>query len=427
MHKRLIIINLIILLSFYFTATAQKQINSPYARFNIGALEPQGSFKSRGMGGIGTGMRDNTSIYQINPASYSSLDTNSFTFDFGFDFGLSVLREGENRYTSNDMNFNHLFMGFPIKKGWGIATGIAPVSYGFYNITDEVLEGDSNYDPLTGAYSEFHAGKGGLSNYFLGTGVNITRNFSAGINMTIMFGVLERNYSLQFEDVENFYHNSSSEKIRVRGINFDYGIQYMAKISDDYFLNAGIAITSGKTYKSDYDNVVIRTSAYNAVDTVAYTSEKSTPVYLPGNYKIGISFGKLNKFTTGFDYIAADWSKSEIPGYSGYAADTRTFRWGLEVIPDKYANFSFIKRMEYRFGAHIGDNYLIVNGEQVKEMGASFGIGIPMIRSLSRATLFVDYTMKNGSEASGLHNERLITIGGSLNIYDFWFIKRKYN
>jgi hypothetical protein len=213
MHKRLLIINLIALLSFPI-ATAQKQINSPYARFNIGALEPQGSFKSRGMGGIGTGMRDNNSIFLMNPASYSSLDTNSFSFDFGFDFGLGALREGDNRYTSNDMNFHHLFMGFPIRKGWGIATGIAPVTHGFYNISHKVLEGDIDFDPLTGPYSEYHAGKGGLSNFFLGTGVNITKNFSAGINMTIIFGLLERNYSLQFEDLENYYHNSSSEKLR---------------------------------------------------------------------------------------------------------------------------------------------------------------------------------------------------------------------
>jgi hypothetical protein len=427
MHKRLMLINLIVLLSLFFTATAQKQINSPYARFNIGALEPQGSFKSRGMGGIGTGMRDNNSIFQMNPASYSSLDTNSFSFDFGFDFGLSILKEGEEKYSSNDMNFNHLIMGFPIKKGWGVAMGIAPMTYGYYNISEKVQEGDSNYDPLTGPYSEFHAGDGGLSNFFLGTGLNITKNFSAGINMTIMFGVLERDYSLQFEDAENYYHNSASEKMQVHGINFDYGIQYMGKISDGYFINAGIALTANKTYKSNYDYIVVRTSSYNDVDTVAYTSEKSTPVYLPGNLKLGITFGKKNKFTTGFDYISAAWSKSEIPGYSGYAADTKTYMWGLEFIPDKYSNFSFMKRIEYRFGAHIGDNYLIINGEQVSEMGASFGIGIPMKRSLSRANLFFDYTKKSGSEAAGLHSERLLTIGASLNIYDFWFIKRKYN
>lgn len=427
MHKRLSIYILIVLLSFSFTATAQKQINSPYSRFNIGALEPQGSFKSRSMGGIGTGMRDNNSIFNMNPASYSSLDTNSFTFDFGFDFALSVLKEGDNRYSSNDMNFNHLFMGFPIKKGWGIATGIAPVSYGFYNISEVVQEGDSNYDTLTGPYSTYHSGKGGLSNFFLGTGVNITKNISAGINMTIMFGVLERNYTLQFDDIENYYHNTATEKLQVHGINFDYGIQYMANVKDDYFFNAGFSLTSGKSYKSNYDYLVLRTSAYNDADTVAFTSEKGTPVFLPGNYKLGISFGKKNKITTGFDYISAKWGKSEIPGYSGYAADTKTYMWGMEIIPDKYSNFSFVKRIEYRFGAHLGDNYLIIHNEQIREVGASFGLGIPMRRSLSRANIFVDYTKKTGSEAAGLHTERILTIGGSLNIYDFWFIKRKYN
>jgi hypothetical protein len=379
------------------------------------------------MGGIGTAMRDNNSVFYMNPASYSSLDTNSFAFDFGFDFGVSVLKEGENKYSSNDMNFNHLIMGFPIARKWGIATGITPVSYGFYKISDDVQEGESNYDPLTGPYKEGHEGKGGLSNFFLGTGVSITKNLSAGINMNIMFGVLERNYSLQFEDLENFYLNSANEKLRVHGINFDYGIQYMAFIKEDYFLNAGFSLTAGKTYKSDYDYLVVRTSAYNDVDTITFTSDNSTPVFLPGNYKLGISFGKKNKLTTGFDYISAAWGKSEIPGYSGYAADTKTYMWGLEFIPDKYANFSFVKRIEYRLGAHMGNNYLIINGAQVKEIGASFGLGIPMRRSLSRVNLFADYTKKSGSEAAGLHTERLLTIGASLNIYDFWFIQRKYN
>jgi hypothetical protein len=427
MHNRLIIINLILLLSFFHTASAQKQLNSPYSRFNIGALESQGSFKSLGMGGIGTGMRDNLSVFYQNPASYSSLDTNSFNFDFGFDFGLSVLKQGDSRYSSNDMNFNHLFMAFPIARGWGIAMGIVPVSSGFYNISEDVQEGDATYNTLTGPYSTYHKGTGGLSNFFAGTGANITKNFSVGINMTIMFGILERNYTMQFTDLSNYYHNSANEKIQVHGINFDYGFQYRAKIKDDYFVNAGFAITSPHTYKSNYDYIAVRTSAYNAVDTITYTSENAVPIYLPGNYKIGISFGKKNKFTTGFDYISAKWSKSEIPGYSGYAADTKTYLWGLEFIPEKYSNFSLLKRLEYRVGAHMGDNYLIIKGEQIKEIGASFGIGLPMRRTNSRANLYIDFTKKTGSEAAGLHTERVFTIGGSLNIYDFWFIKRKYN
>jgi hypothetical protein len=378
------------------------------------------------MGGISTGMRDNNIIVYSNPASYSSIDTNSFSFDFGFDWALNVLKEGENRYTSNDMNFNHLVMGFPIMKGWGVAFGIAPVSYGFYNISESVAEGDSDYDPVTGPYSTNHQGSGGLSNFFAGTGVNITKNFSLGANMKIMFGILERNYSLRFEDLNDHYHNSASEKMRIRGINFDYGLQYRAKIKDNYFLNAGVSISSGKSYKSNYDYLAVRTSAYNAVDTITYISEESAPVFLPATYRAGIAFGKTNKFTTGFDYASCAWSKSEIPGYSGYAADTKTYSWGLEFTPERYSNQSYLKRIEYRVGAHFGDNYLVINGEQLRELGATFGIGLPM-RRYSRANLFVDYTRKSGSEAAGLHDERIITIGGSLNFYDFWFIQRKYN
>ncbi|HUX95655.1 MAG TPA: hypothetical protein VMV47_07975 [Bacteroidales bacterium] len=427
MHKKLIIFNFIVLLSFAYQATAQKQLNSPYSRFNIGTLEPRGSYKSRAMGGIGTAMRDNNSIFYMNPASYSSLDTNSFSFDFGFDFGLNILKENDNRYTSNDMNFNHLVMGFPISRGLGVAFGIMPVSDGYYNISENVQEGDTDYNPLTGPYNTYHKGKGGLSNFFAGTGVNINKNFSLGLNMTLMFGTLERSYTLQFSDLENYYHNSAYEKMQVRGINFDYGIQYRGKIKEDYFIQAGFSLTSGKTYKSNYDYLAVRTSAYNVADTVNYISDNSTPVFLPGTYRAGIVFGKTNKFTTGVDFTSTDWNAAKIPGFNDYAASSKTVAWGFELIPDKFSNFSLLKRLEYRAGAHYGDNYLIINGSQVKEYGASFGIGLPMRRTNSRANLFIDYTRRSGSAAAGLHDERIITIGGSLNIYDMWFLQRKYN
>ena len=135
MRNKLIIVIFISLFSFAFTATGQKLINSPYSRFNIGTLEPAGSFRSLGMGGIGTAMRDNSSIYFSNPASYSSLDTNSFVFDFGLDYSKNFLTEGATKYSSDDMNFDHLIMGFPLAKGWGVALGIVPLSNGYYKIS----------------------------------------------------------------------------------------------------------------------------------------------------------------------------------------------------------------------------------------------------------------------------------------------------
>ena len=86
MQCKSISIIFISLFLFSFAASGQKQINSPYARFNIGNLEPAASFKSLGMGGIGIGMKTVSSVFFENPASYSSVDTNSFIFDIGIDY-----------------------------------------------------------------------------------------------------------------------------------------------------------------------------------------------------------------------------------------------------------------------------------------------------------------------------------------------------
>ena len=427
MRKKTAITTLFFLLIISHTAVSQKQLNSPYSRFNIGSLELQGSFKSRAMGGVGIALRDNNSIHYMNPASYSSLDTNSFAFDFGADFGISSLSQGDKKYSSNDINFNHLIMGFPITKKWGVATGIVPVSRGYYNIASHVSETD---DPVIGAYNSYYRGKGGFSNFFLGTGVNVLKNLSLGVNMTIMFGTLERSSAVIFEDFEDNFHTSTSEKMKINGINFDYGLQYMAKLKDDYFINAGFTLVSGKSYKSDYEYFAARFPLFvNLVDTLYYVSEAAAPVKLPQTYKAGVAFGKQDKFTASFDFIATPWNKSDIPGIEKYAASTKRYALGFEFIPEKYSNSSILKRIEYRFGGHLGDNYLTLYDSQLKEKGVSFGLGIPLRRmyTISRVNLFVDYTQKSGSKDPRLHTENIIIIGGSLNFYDFWFFKRRYN
>jgi hypothetical protein len=425
MRNKLITIIFILIFLYPFYASGQKLVNSPYARFNLGLLEPAGSFRSMGMGGIGISLRDNNSIYFSNPASYSSIDTNSFVFDFGLDYSFNLLSEGDSRFFSDDMNFDHLMMGFPLTKRWGVATGIVPISNGYYKISENVLEGDPGYDPITGEYTSYHAGEGGLTSLFLGTGLNITRNFSLGVNMTILFGQITRNNQYIFADYYHAYHNNNTERIHLSGINFDYGVQYAATIKKNYFFNAGASFTSEKYYKSNYENLSIRYTAYSTNDTLSYTAD-STKDLLPGTLRFGISFGKKNKFTAGIDYITSSWSKAIIHGSEGYLANTKSILFGVEIIPDKYSNYSFMKRIEYRLGGHIEDNYLIINGEQIKEFGMSFGLGIPMPRSLSKTNLFFDFTRKSGS-ATNLHTENYFTMGVSLNLFDFWFLKHKFD
>lgn len=427
MQNKLFTVFIIVCIFFFEPAPGQKLINSPLSRYNIGTMEPAGSFRSIGMGGIETSMRDNNTIYFSNPASYSSLDTNSFIFDFGLDYGINLLSDGTDKYYSEDLNFDHLMMGFPIAKGWGVATGVYSLSNGYYKIVQTVPENPTDH---TGAYTEYHAGEGSLSNFFLGTGLNISKNFSAGVNMSILFGDLRRTNQVDFiTEYYNVYNNNNTEKLSLSGINLDYGIQYTGKLKNDYFVNGGLSFSSGKHLNSNYENLSFRYTAYGSSDTVPNTSftDDSTKAFIPGTLRAGVAFGKKNKFTAGIDYVTTKWSNAVIRGAEGHLGNTRALLFGIEYIPDKFSNFSFIKRMEYRLGGHIEDNYLVIDGKQIKEFGMSLGIGIPMRRTLSKTNLFVDFTRKSVPVGADRYMENYFTMGISLNLYDWWFLKPKYN
>jgi hypothetical protein len=431
MQNKLITISFIFIFAFSFTAKGQKLINSPYSRFNIGTLEKTGAFRSLSMGGTGVAMRDNSSIYYVNPASYSSFDTISFLFDFGVDYSIIDLKSGTNKYRSDDMNFHHLIIGFPIGKGWGVAAGLVPLSNGYYNLSETIKLGDPGYDPLTGAVLSTHKGTGGFTNFFLGTGVNITKNISIGANLSVIFGQLERINQFEFGDYTNTFGQFNSEKLRINGANIEYGAQYTKAIKKDYFFTAGISLNSAKRYNSDFEKLAERFAAYTpsaySPDTLYYSNTSSKDsTKLPSSIKAGIAFGKKDKFVASIDYISSNWADAKIHGSNGYLANSKSWLFGIEIIPDKLSNYSFLKRVEYRFGGHISDNYLLINGEQLKEYGASVGLGLRMRNTLSKTNIYFDFTRKQGNISAGMHDENYYSVGISLNLYDWWFMKTKY-
>jgi hypothetical protein len=427
MQNKLIAFSFILLFATAFEASGQKQINSPYSRFNIGSLDPSGSFRSLSMGGTGVAMRDNNAIYFVNPASYSSLDTTSFLFDFGLDYSILDLKAGTDKYRSRDMNFDHLLMGFPVAKGWGVATGLFPVSNGFYNISQTL----TSSDPSIGEVYTTHKGDGGLNNFFIGTGVNILKNLSVGINFNVLFGGLNRVNQFELSDLANSFSQYNSEQLKINGVNLDYGLQYSYFSKKNYFITAGISFTAAKKYNSDFTRISERFAAYASSsyspDTLFYTEGNSRDsTKLPSTIRLGVSFGKKDKFVVGIDYVRSNWASARLPGSNGYLANSASWLFGAEITPDKLSNTSYLARMDYRIGGHISDNYLLINGVQIKEYGASCGIGLRLKNYFSKVNVYFYYTKKNGDLAKGLQQENTYTFGISLNLYDNWFMKRKY-
>ena len=75
-----------------------------------------------------------------------------------------------------------------------------------------------------------------------------------------------------------------------------------APLKNNYFFNAGASVTTGKNYNTDYELLTTRYTALGTGILYQYVSDKTTPTYIPGTFRIGIAFGKKNKFSAGFDF-----------------------------------------------------------------------------------------------------------------------------
>ena len=406
----------------------QKEISSPYARYGIGNLAPQGTFRTLAMGGISSGIRNSLTLNYLTPASYSSIDTASFIFDFGLDYSLTHLKEGDLAFYSQDINFSHLMLGFPIKKGWGFAAGITPFSDGFYTITDKTSPegtGTGSVDDIL----ESHRGSGGYHKAYLGTACNFLSYFSAGINAFVIFGEITRYNDFVFTTDNNYFNTRDKSTNSMTGIGYEASVQFMVPLPENRFFNAGLTFTPQFRLRTTNEDLIIRysnvqTSSF-AFDTL-YQAVTDTISHFPRSIRGGVSFGKTDKLTIGADILYSYWSEASLPGNYGTYANTLSLSGGAEYIPDKFSNYSFFDRMEYRIGGHYDESYALYNGNKIKGYGITFGAGIPLRKSRSRISLYVDLSSR-GNPGDNLPKERTLSVGVSLNLYDYWFLKAKYD
>lgn len=419
---RAILVSLLALLGT--VVTGQKNVNTPFARYGIGNLEQQGTFRTRAMGGISSGIRDNLTLNFLTPASYSSIDTTSFIFDFGIDYGAVTLKGDGLKYSSRDMTFSHLMMGFPIMKGWGLNAAVLPFSNGAYDIGFE-----SEGSGVSGTIYEHHNGTGGYQKALLGTGVRLLPNLSFGANLFYMFGEMTRVNDFSFTDDNNYFNTRKQGSSALRGLGYDASVQLMFPLSGNRFVNAGVTFTPAFDLSTENVDLVFRYSNIQtstlAFDTLSYSSLSATS-RMPQSVRFGFSLGKTDKLTAGADIVYTRWSKASFPGTYGTYTDALSLHAGAEYIPEKYSNYNFFDRVEYRIGCRYGESYTLFGGDEVKEYGITFGSGIPMKRSRSRISLVVDLSTRGGSNGE-IPRETRISVGASLNLYDYWFVKRQYD
>jgi hypothetical protein len=82
--------------------------------------------------------------------------------------------------------------------------------------------------------------------------------------------------------------------------------------------------------------------------------------------------------------------------------------------------------VSYRAGVSYKQTYLKFDNQQINDYGITFGVGLPIYRSNSTINVAVEFG-RRGTTNNNLVLENYTKLNMSVNLYDLWFIKRKFD
>lgn len=405
---------------------AQNNTNSPYTRFGYGELADRSFGAGRAMGGVGIGLRSPKQINPLNPASYSSMDSLTFLFDFGASGQLSWFYDGVNRQKNLNGNVEYIALQFPVTRWLAVSAGLLPYSHVGYSF-------GKAYTEVASPYQEVFTGTGSLSEVYAGLSVDIwKKRLAVGANVGYLFGDLAHNRSLQFTSGSNYKNVLYMKQLDVRDVKFDFGIQYTHPVGKREYLTLGATYSPGKRLNAESYNLSqignenSGTGYETTTDTVrGQRSDIAT------SFGFGASYVKENKLTLAADFLFENWSRCYYFGEKGSFKDRLRVAAGAEYIPN-YMERNYLKRIRYRAGFHYSNSYLNISmkeGNATKqggydEYGASLGFGLPLIDNRSFLNISFEYVKVKPALKSMIDEQHFrFTVNYTFN--ELWFYKRK--
>lgn len=421
-----------VLIAFILTdhASAQTSVSSPYSAYGIGNLSQVTNFRSRSMGGVGIGIRDNFNVNHLNPASYSGFDSTSFVFEGGASGHYITLKTDNLSESYSNATLSHLLFGFPVTKWWKSSFGMLPFSIMGYDATDFSTPEDISQTQY------IFEGSGGISQFFWGNSVQFTKFLTLGVNSSYLFGTMDRVQKVTFPGSANLISSLSNNAISVNDMYFDFGAQFHNTLDSA----RGVQLVIGATYSPQQELNARRNSLVRSylgdlsgvpliIDTISQVIDEKGTIVIPQSLGIGFSFSRKNRWLVAADYEFGAWKNYSSFGESDSLTNSHKFRIGGQITPNPNS-FSYIQRIEYRLGAKYNQTYLNLRNKQISGFGITFGMGLPVISNMIRRTrsmLNIGFEAgRRGTLSNGLIQENYFNIHIGISIYEWWFFKRRY-
>ncbi|MES2575077.1 MAG: hypothetical protein V4572_09045 [Bacteroidota bacterium] len=415
-----IIISACLLLSL--VSFSQEGTSSPYSFYGIGDMKFNGTIESRSMGGLSIA-QDTTHVNLQNPAGLANLRWTAFTIGGGVNYTKQKSEAASGKAQKSTLDY--LALGIPLSKKFGAAFGLIPYSSVGYRITNE------NPDPTQ--ISERFNGWGGLNRVFLGVGYKIMPNLNIGVNAYYNFGKIQSNSLEYIPDPEVSIGTRELNVANLMGINYNIGMMYKTKINEKLTFLSSLYYTPKSNLKSE-NTRNIATVTYNANFDVQVEDPQDDEVFetdleLPQKWSLGAGIGDSKKWLFGAEVSFQDIGKL---GNNYNTIDNVTYEKyqkysiGGYYTPNSNPFSSYFKRITYRGGFKFEKTGLVVNSTSINDTAVSFGMGFPIIGSLSNVNLGVEYG-KKGTTSNDLVQENYFNINLSFSLNDKWFVRSKFH
>ncbi|WP_346237564.1 hypothetical protein ABDK00_000600 [Niabella insulamsoli] len=439
--------------SIFLFIGASAQDNSPYSRYGLGNQAPTTNISNRGMGGVAAAYNDPYTVNYANPASFSffsaqqepgsrKLNSGRVVFNIGADGQGRTLTDqsAQNKFTSPNLLFSHVMMGLPLRKNWGMAFGVRPIT----SINYKIQNSGKLYDPNTGnlivdSSTTLYEGQGGAYLGSLGTAVKFktgkSQYLSLGVNAGYMFGSRDYNTRVSLYDDSTAYAAAHYEsKTSLGDFYFDAGLQYHFKASDKIYVGLGAYGNWQQEIKTNR-NTVAETYTYSTqtgyipIDTATSTSNIKSSLIYPSSVTGGFVISKLAEneagWTVGADFTRNNWDQFRFEGARDTAVRSNwQAKIGAEFHPVPKNNY--FSRTAYRIGFFTGPDYIYTRQTKIPVLGISAGLGLPIANyslqsrfQASMINLSFEY-IKRGNNTN-IIQENLYRLSVGFSLTDLWF------
>lgn len=410
------------------TTFAQNLGNTPYSRYGLGEInQNQGSIRNAGMANTGISAGNS---YQVNTMNPALLFYNNITvFDLGVSGQIKKLDNGEQSQLDGTANLSSVTLAVPLSKRWSSAISLRPYSSVNYDIRSNAPLA-SNPDATV---SERYEGSGDISEISFGHGVRIASGLTVGASASYLFGNIVKESStvitdeaIPFMESEGVYY---SNRTHYSGLLFKAGANYRKELKEKLYLSAGAVYSLSADLEAERStSYERRTLGGNILQDNLLPDSTTANVTVPSSFGVGLSLDNGSNLTVATDFTMQQWA--DFKGLDGESELENSFRFsvGAEYVPDIASVSNYFKRITYRSGLYYGNTPYQIDGEQIKDMGLTAGLTLP----LGRATLYDMYQLntafgigQRGSTDNGLIAEKYFQFSVGITINSRWFIKRR--